>query len=137
MSTVHPLSAFAQTKVVPKKSPRLLIETKNLSLFYGQKEVLQSVDLPIEAGKITAIVGPSGCGKTSLISILNRLTDLIPNCRVSGRAFFEGSDIHAPETHVIQLRRRIGMIFQNPGPFLFRLKKYLFSTARTWHKRSR
>ncbi len=124
MSTVPPLTDFVSTKIAPaKKQPVGLIETKNLSLFYGLKQVLQSVCLPIEAGKITAIVGPSGCGKTSLISTLNRLTDLIPDCRISGRVLFEGSDIHAPEVDVIQLRRRIGMIFQNPAPFPFSIKK--------------
>lgn len=124
MSYVHSPKDLIQTKHVSDKKPQKgLIAIQSLSLFYGPQQVLQSVDLPIEAGKITAIVGPSGCGKTSLLSILNRLTDLIPDCRIAGRVFFEGLDIHAPETDVIQLRRRIGMIFQNPAPFPFSIKK--------------
>jgi len=121
---MHPVTAFAAKSVVSEKEhKRTCIAIRHLSLFYGEKQVLHDVTLPIESGQITAIVGPSGCGKTSLISVLNRLTDLIPHSRVSGSVLFDGVNIQSRETDVIRLRRRIGMIFQNPAPFPFSIQK--------------
>ena len=71
------------------------------------------------AQRITALIGPSGCGKTSYLNCLNRLTDLIRGCRISGRVFLGDDDIHHPATDVLTLRRRVGMIFQKPNPFPF------------------
>ncbi|NEQ66168.1 MAG: phosphate ABC transporter ATP-binding protein [Symploca sp. SIO2D2] len=102
-----------------------LIETKHLSLHYGKKAIFSNVSLPINAGCITALVGPSGCGKTSFLSCLNRLTDLIPRCRVSGSIRFGSLDILDPQINAIALRRRIGMIFQKPNPFPFSIWKNL------------
>lgn len=97
--------------------PKPLIDIKHLSLHYHQSPAFQDVTLSINQGCITALVGPSGCGKTSFLSCLNRLTDLIAGCHVSGRIMIENLDLLAPSTDVIQLRRRIGMIFQKPNPF--------------------
>ncbi len=112
----------AERKSVGIDSP-VFIETNNLNLFYGKKQVLENINLRIDKGEITAIVGPSGCGKTSFLSALNRLNDLNPLCRISGKIRVEGQDIHSSETNGIQLRRRIGMIFQQPVPFPFSIRK--------------
>lgn len=105
--------------------PKPFIEVKQLSLHYGQKPAFRDVTLAINQGCITALVGPSGCGKTSFLSSLNRLTDLIPGCRLSGRIRLGGLDVMAPQTDVIRLRRRVGMIFQKPNPFPLSIRKNL------------
>ncbi len=102
-----------------------LIQTENLSLHYGKKTAFCHVNLPINAGCITALVGPSGCGKTSFLSCLNRLTDLIPRCRVSGSIRLGSLEILSPQINAIALRRRVGMIFQKPNPFPFSIWKNL------------
>ena len=101
------------------------IEVDQLSLHYGQKPAFHDVTLSINKGCITALVGPSGCGKTSFLTSLNRLTDLIPGCRVSGHIRLDGLDMLAPHTDVIRLRRRVGMIFQKPNPFPLSIRKNL------------
>ncbi|MEP6932720.1 MAG: phosphate ABC transporter ATP-binding protein [Nitrospirota bacterium] len=105
--------------------PKPFIEVEHLSVHYGQKPAFHDVTLSINQGCITALVGPSGCGKTSFLTTLNRLTDLIPGCRVSGRIRLDGLDLFAPHTDVIQLRRRVGMIFQKPNPFPLSILKNL------------
>lgn len=120
------MSLLSQPTALPlplKTQETSYIEIQDLSLFYGEKQVLEKISLPVPRGKITAVVGPSGCGKTSLLTTLNRLTDLIPACRISGTIFLSGTDIHASATDVIQLRRRIGMIFQRPTPFPLSIRK--------------
>ncbi|NET57469.1 MAG: phosphate ABC transporter ATP-binding protein [Symploca sp. SIO2E6] len=102
-----------------------LIQTLHLSLHYGKKTAFCNVNLPINAGCITALVGPSGCGKTSFLSCLNRMTDLIPRCRVSGSIRFDSLEILDSQINTIALRRRIGMIFQKPNPFPFSIWKNL------------
>lgn len=93
------------------------LEIAGLTVSYGDKHALRDVDLSIHRGAITALVGPSGCGKSTFLQTLNRLTDLIPNCCVSGSARFDGMEIHHPSCDLLTLRRRIGMIFQKPNPF--------------------
>lgn len=105
--------------------PKPFIEVERLSLHYGQTPAFHDVTLAINQGCITALVGPSGCGKTSFLSSLNRLTDLIPECRLSGRIRLDGLDVLAPGTDVIHLRRRVGMIFQKPNPFPLTIRKNL------------
>jgi phosphate transport system ATP-binding protein len=78
---------------------------------------VKNVSLNIEKNKITAIIGPSGCGKSTLLRSLNRMNDLIVTSRVEGKAFFRGVDIYEKDTDVIELRRRVGMVFQKPNPF--------------------
>ena len=94
-----------------------IIRIKDFSIFYGDFNAVKNVTLNIEAHKITAMIGPSGCGKTTLLRSLNRMNDLIVNCRTEGEALFHGVDINAKDTDVIELRRRIGMVFQKPNPF--------------------
>ena len=102
-----------------------IIEVEQLSLHYGQKPAFHDVTLSINKECITALVGPSGCGKTSFLTSLNRLTDIIPGCRLSGRIRLDNLDVLAPHTDVIQLRRRVGMIFQKPNPFPLSILKNL------------
>lgn len=105
--------------------PSPFIQTWSFRLSYGDKLVLDDVNLSIYKGRITALVGPSGCGKTSFLASLNRLTDLISGCRVSGEIHVDGMNVLSPQTDVIQLRRRIGMIFQKPNPFPFSIRRNL------------
>lgn len=93
------------------------IVTKALSLFYGEKRILKEIDLKIPQDNITAIIGPSGCGKSSLLRCMNRLNDLIPESRIEGQILFDGKDLYAKNTDVVEIRRRIGMVFQRPNPF--------------------
>jgi len=95
---------------------RKKIETHDYSLFYGDFQALRGLDLQIYANKITAIVGPSGCGKSTLLRSFNRMNDLIPGVRVEGQILLDGEDVLG-ETDVVELRRRVGMVFQKPNPF--------------------
>jgi phosphate transport system ATP-binding protein len=104
---------------------RPFFRTERLTLRYGDKTALENVDLSIAGGRITALIGPSGCGKTSFLSCLNRLTDLIPGCRVTGRLCVGDLDIHHAKADVLELRRRVGMIFQKPNPFPFSIRRNL------------
>jgi len=107
------------------RKPQPFVEVDRLGLHYKEKPAFQDVSLSINRGYITALVGPSGCGKTSFLTCLNRLTDLIPGCRVTGRITVDTLDVLAPSTDVIQLRRRIGMIFQKPNPFPLSIRRNL------------
>ncbi len=103
--------------------PQPWINVKDLAVNYGQSRVLDNVSLTINRGCITALIGPSGCGKTSFLSCLNRLTDLIPGCRVEGNITIGSLDVRAAATDVIALRRRVVMIFQKPNPFPLSIRK--------------
>ncbi|MDP2602067.1 MAG: phosphate ABC transporter ATP-binding protein PstB [Deltaproteobacteria bacterium] len=93
------------------------MQVEDVNFFYGAKQALKSIHLDIAAKKATALIGPSGCGKTTLLRCLNRMNDLILNTRVTGSVMLDGKDIYDPSTDVIQLRRRVGMIFQKWNPF--------------------
>jgi len=101
------------------------IQVEGLNLRYGDKKALESISLDIEPCRITALIGPSGCGKTSFLSCINRLTDLIPTCAVSGRVTVGSTSVFAPDTDVVALRRRVGMIFQKPNPLPFSIFRNL------------
>lgn len=102
-----------------------VIQFENLSLHYGNKTALDNVTLDIYRGCITALIGPSGCGKTSFLSAINRLTDMIPDCKVEGHIRVEGNDVHHPTSDVQALRRQIGMVFQKPTPFPLSIRRNL------------
>jgi len=93
------------------------LQVRDLAVSYRGVPAVHRVNIDVPCGCITAIVGPSGCGKSSFLASLNRMTDLVPDCRVSGQLHFAGNDIHDSRTDLISLRRRIGMIFQRPNPF--------------------
>ena len=93
------------------------IVTENLDLYYGDFHALKSVDLTVQPQRITALIGPSGCGKSTLLRTFNRMNDLIPSCRVEGSVKVTGEEIYGPDTDLVALRKRIGMVFQRPNPF--------------------
>ena len=95
----------------------LIIETNNVSVFYGDTLAVSDISLGIEREKITALIGPSGCGKTTLLRSFNRMNDLIPIARTSGEILFEGHNIYAENVDPTEIRYRIGMVFQRPNPF--------------------
>ena len=93
------------------------IQARNLDFYYGPVRALKNVTIDCYDRKVTAIIGPSGCGKSTFIRTLNRMNDVIPGARVEGKILIDGSDIHAPDVDVVELRRRVGMVFQKPNPF--------------------
>ncbi|HHX07365.1 MAG TPA: phosphate ABC transporter ATP-binding protein [Erysipelothrix sp.] len=90
---------------------------KDLSLFYGDNQALKEISLDIKRNKVTALIGPSGCGKSTFLRCLNRMNDLIDNVTIEGDLRFNGEDVHAPEMDVVELRTKVGMVFQAPNPF--------------------
>jgi phosphate transport system ATP-binding protein len=94
-----------------------VFEVEKLDFYYGAAQALGGVDLKIGRREITALIGPSGCGKTTFIRCLNRLNDLIPKTRTEGQILFEGRPLYGPTVPAIEIRRRIGMVFQKPNPF--------------------
>jgi phosphate transport system ATP-binding protein len=93
------------------------IVTENVSVFYGEKQALNNVSLEIYRNQVTALIGPSGCGKSTYLRCLNRMNDIIDNCRVTGNIYLDGQDIYSREMDVVHLRARVGMVFQKPNPF--------------------
>ncbi len=91
------------------------ITINNLNLYYGDFHALKDINLDIEANKITALIGPSGCGKSTLLKCLNRMNDLVENCKITGKILLDGEDIY--NIDVSLLRKRVGMVFQKPNPF--------------------
>ncbi|NOX55169.1 MAG: phosphate ABC transporter ATP-binding protein [Planctomycetes bacterium] len=111
-----PLSARAEIHEKVRNEPCIL-EIESFSLWYGPKQALFNVTMPIPEGKVTALIGPSGCGKSTLIRCINRMNDLIDSVRTEGDIRLRGNSILAPDVDVIQLRKRMGMVFQKPNPF--------------------
>lgn len=95
----------------------VVLEAEDLTVYYDGRPAIQGIHLRIPRRRITAIIGPSGCGKSTLLRCFNRMNDLIPSARVVGRVRFEGQDIYGPDVDVVEVRRRIGMVFQKPNPF--------------------
>ena len=94
-----------------------LIDLENVSVFYGSFEAVRGTTMAVRHNKITAMIGPSGCGKSTVLRCLNRMNDLVPGARVAGRITYQGQDLYAADVDAIQVRRRIGMVFQKPNPF--------------------
>ena len=92
-------------------------KAENLDFYYGAVRALKNVSIECFDRKVTAIIGPSGCGKSTFIRTLNRMNDVIAGTRIGGRILLDGKDIHAPDVDVVELRRRVGMVFQKPNPF--------------------
>lgn len=93
------------------------IVSKNLNLWYGEKHALKNINLEIPERKITALIGPSGCGKSTFIRCLNRMNDLVDNVRIDGEVIYDNINIYKNDVDVVELRKRIGMVFQKPNPF--------------------
>jgi phosphate transport system ATP-binding protein len=113
--TVAMTAALPATNLASTARP--VVELSNVSVFYGGYEAVRDTSFPIYERQITAMIGPSGCGKSTILRCLNRMNDLIPGARVTGRITYHGQDIYAPDVDPIQVRRRIGMVFQKANPF--------------------
>ncbi len=107
-----------ESRTKPDHAPQeRALETRDLRVYYGDFLAIRDVNLDIKRRKITAIIGPSGCGKTTLLRSLNRMNELVPIARTEGQVIFQGQDIYAENVDPVEVRRRIGMVFQKPNPF--------------------
>jgi phosphate transport system ATP-binding protein len=95
----------------------IILEMKQLGVYYGQVQAIRDVTLSIPLHKVTAIIGPSGCGKSTLLRCFNRMNELIPDVHITGQLLFNGQDLYAPMVDPVEVRRRVGMVFQKPNPF--------------------
>jgi phosphate transport system ATP-binding protein len=108
----------ARTPHAPETGPgRTILEAAALSFFYGRHQALFDVSLAVRERSVTALIGPSGCGKSTLLRVFNRMNDLIDGARVAGAARLDGTDLYGPGVDVVDLRRRVGMVFQRANPF--------------------
>jgi len=98
-------------------SADVMIKVENMSFYYGDFKALNNINLDFLKNHVTALIGPSGCGKSTFLRCLNRMNDLIPDTKVEGRILFGDVDIYDPKIDVVELRKRIGMVFQKPNPF--------------------
>ena len=101
----------------PMSADEIAIDIRNVCLWYGTKQALFDVTMPVKKNSITALIGPSGCGKSTLLRSINRMNDLVDGCRIEGEMLFHGDNLYAPDVDINALRTRIGMIFQKPNPF--------------------
>ena len=95
----------------------LALEARNVSVYYGEKRAVSDVSLKVPANRVVALIGPSGCGKSTLLRCFNRMNDLVEEARVEGEVYFQGVNLYAPGVDAVEVRRRIGMVFQKPNPF--------------------
>jgi phosphate transport system ATP-binding protein len=109
--------------LVTPANPRIMMErtarinAKNVDIYYGDKHAIKDLSIAIPDRAVSAFIGPSGCGKSTFLRAINRMNDTIPSCRVSGDIRIDGGDIYDPKLDVVQLRARVGMVFQKPNPF--------------------
>jgi len=116
MSTTMAVAA-AKTPTAAAGAPSPKVAARALSVFYGEKQALFDVDLDIQARQVTALIGPSGCGKSTFLRCINRMNDVIEGCRTTGSVTLDGMDVKDPAIDPVQLRARVGMVFQKPNPF--------------------
>lgn len=98
-------------------SETMKVTVEKLNLLYGEQKALQDVNLDMPEKTVTALIGPSGCGKSTFLRVLNRMNDLLPDVKISGKVLIDGIDIYVPKVDVVYLRKRVGMVFQRPNPF--------------------
>jgi phosphate transport system ATP-binding protein len=106
-----------RTHVHEQGQAKAKLVARSLSFFYGGTRALSNISLDLTANAVTALIGPSGCGKSTFLRCFNRMNDLIPHTRVEGEVLLDGEEIYAPEVDVVDLRRKVGMVFQKPNPF--------------------
>jgi len=122
-ASANRLEAVARGETFPTETHKELenepaiLHTRDFCLWYGAKQALFDVNLKVPTGKVTALVGPSGCGKSTLLRSVNRINDLIESVRIGGGMYLDGDSIYDPSVDVIELRKRMGMVFQKPNPF--------------------
>jgi len=107
----------AQTSIQPAANGNYAIEARDLNVYYGAFRAVNDINLQIERQKITALIGPSGCGKSTVLRAFNRMNDLVPVARTEGEVRFHGKNIYDTDVDAVEVRRRIGMVFQKPNPF--------------------
>jgi phosphate transport system ATP-binding protein len=112
-----PVPAVEGAPRKPKTSREAVFQLHEVTVSYGRNPAVRDIGFEIGRNEITALIGPSGCGKSTLIRCLNRMNDLIPGARVEGRVLYHGQDLYAPEVDAVEVRKRIGMVFQKPNPF--------------------
>ena len=105
------------TPDVPKKNPEVVFDVRDVTVTYGSHPAIRNITMPIYRNEITALIGPSGCGKSTFIRCFNRMNDLIPDAKVHGTITYGGQDLYAKGVDPVEVRRRIGMVFQKPNPF--------------------
>ncbi|MEN9937945.1 MAG: hypothetical protein RLZZ387_4524 [Chloroflexota bacterium] len=111
------MTAIATSRPADTANGATAIAARAMSVYYGSFRAVKNVDLAIEPQKITALIGPSGCGKSTVLRSFNRMNDLVPGARVEGEVLFKGKNLYAPDVDAVEVRRRIGMVFQKPNPF--------------------
>jgi phosphate transport system ATP-binding protein len=111
------VSSVARDELDDERVVEPVIETVDLSVYYGAYEAVRNVDMVFGKNQITALIGPSGCGKSTVLRCFDRMNDLIPGARLTGKITYHGQDLYAPDVDVIEVRRRVGMVFQKPNPF--------------------
>ena len=94
-----------------------IIQTENLGLWYGEKQALFDISMDVEVNKVTSLIGPSGCGKSTLIRCFNRMNDVIDICKIKGKIYYHGKNIYDKTVDAVEIRKKIGMVFQKPNPF--------------------
>jgi phosphate transport system ATP-binding protein len=107
----------AERAVDPRPIEKPKLRSRDLCVFYADKQALFDIDLDIPANQVTALIGPSGCGKSTFLRCVNRMNDVIEGCRVQGELELDGREINSPDVDVVSLRSQIGMVFQKPNPF--------------------
>jgi len=113
----HLTVTFERAAEQPAEALETVFDVDDVSVYYGDFRAVRNVTLPIYRNQITALIGPSGCGKTTFIRCLNRMNDLIEGARVEGKLLYHGVDLYDPQVDAVEVRRRIGMVFQKPNPF--------------------
>jgi phosphate transport system ATP-binding protein len=112
-----PYGYVRPTRYLPAGRPLAGLETRDITAWFGDHQVLDRVSLEMRAGEVTALIGPSGCGKSTFLRILNRMHELIPSAALAGEVLLDGQDIYDPSRRLTEARRQIGMVFQKPNPF--------------------
>lgn len=113
-ASIPPLQA---TRKNGEKTTASIVRADNVNVFYGNTQALHDVSIDIQEQQITALIGPSGCGKSTFLRCLNRMNDVIDECKITGQITLNKEDIYAPSVDVVSLRRKVGMVFQKPNPF--------------------
>ncbi len=111
------LDSLARERKMEKRKDEAIFELRDLTVSYDGQPAVKGISMDVHNNEITALIGPSGCGKSTLIRCLNRMNDLIPSARVEGTVLYHGQDLYGPQIDPVEVRKRIGMVFQKPNPF--------------------
>jgi phosphate transport system ATP-binding protein len=111
------MATEASAPARPVSDPPIKIAARNVNVFYGDKQAIKDLSIDIPDRSVSAFIGPSGCGKSTFLRTINRMNDTIPSCRMTGLVAVDGQNIYSPDLDPVQLRARVGMVFQKPNPF--------------------